>query len=211
MLDDILLGKTRAAILREIYLNPDRRTSFNELVRRLKSGAGAVSRELKILVATGLVAEEREGNHRFLLAEKQSPLFAELKAFITKASGAPSIIREALQGLDDQIELALVFGSVAKGIERADSDLDLFVIGTAGYSVLSERMHAAEERLGRKVQTFYFDVNSPTDHASLRKPSMRAMLTGSKLFAIGDEAQLKRFISKGRTGHRKPNKPGQSD
>jgi hypothetical protein len=51
MLDDVLLGKTRAAILRELYLNPDRRISFNELVRRLKSGAGAVSRELKVLIA----------------------------------------------------------------------------------------------------------------------------------------------------------------
>jgi hypothetical protein len=42
MLDTVLLGKTRAAILRELFLNPDRRLSFNELVRRAKAGAGAV-------------------------------------------------------------------------------------------------------------------------------------------------------------------------
>jgi predicted nucleotidyltransferase len=170
MLDDVLLGKTRAAILREFYLNPDRRISFNELVRRLKSGAGAVSRELKVLIESGLITEEREGNHRFLTAGKQSPLFAELKAFIAKASGAPSIVREALRDLEDQIELALVFGSVAKGNERADSDLDLLVIGTAGYSVVRERMYAIEGRLGRKVQTLYFDVNSPADRARMIMP-----------------------------------------
>jgi predicted nucleotidyltransferase len=211
MLDDVLLGKTRAAILREFYLNPDRRISFNELVRRLKSGAGAVSRELKVLIESGLITEEREGNHRFLTAGKQSPLFAELKAFIAKASGAPSIVREALRDLEDQIELALVFGSVAKGNERADSDLDLLVIGTAGYSVVSERMYAIEGRLGRKVQTLYFDVNSPADRVSLRKSSMQAMLSGPRLFVIGDEAQLQQFLSNERVGRGKPDKSQQSN
>lgn len=211
MLDDILFGKTRAAILRELYLNPDRRISFNELVRRLKSGAGAVSRELKVLIASGLVAEEREGNHRFLTAGKQSPLFVELKAFVTKASGAPSIIRDALRDLENRIELAFVFGSVAKGIEHADSDLDLFVIGTAGYPLVSERMYAAEGRLGRKVQTLYFDTNSPTDRVSLRKPSMQAMLSGPKLFVIGDEAQLQRYLSGEGRGRGKTGKSRQSD
>ena len=44
MLDEVLFGKTRAALLRELYTNPDRRLSFNELVRRLTSGPGASSR-----------------------------------------------------------------------------------------------------------------------------------------------------------------------
>jgi DNA-binding transcriptional ArsR family regulator len=211
MLDDILFGKTRAAILRELYLNPDRRISFNELVRRLKSGAGAVSRELKVLIASGLITEEREGNHRFLTAGKQSPLFAELKAFVTKASGAPSIVRDALRDLEDRIELAFVFGSVAKGIEHADSDLDLFVIGTAGYSLVSERVHAAEGRLGRKVQTLYFDTNSPADRVSLRKSSMQAMLSGPRLFVIGNESQLQRYLSDEGKGRGKTGKSRQSD
>src|SRR3981189_2479225 len=75
MLDAILLGKTRSAVLREMFLNPDRRVSFNELVRRVKSGDGAVARELKILIDAGLVLEQREGNQRFLAARKDSPVF----------------------------------------------------------------------------------------------------------------------------------------
>src|SRR5258707_14201117 len=66
MLDAILLGKTRSAVLREMYLNPDRRVSFNELVRRVKSGDGAVARELKILINAGLTLDQRRGNQRFL-------------------------------------------------------------------------------------------------------------------------------------------------
>jgi DNA-binding transcriptional ArsR family regulator len=89
MLDAVLLGKTRSAVLRELFLNPDRRLSFNELVRRVKSGDGAVARELRTLIEAGLIAEQREGNQRFLSARRESPVFVELKAFIAKTSGAP--------------------------------------------------------------------------------------------------------------------------
>jgi hypothetical protein len=43
MLDAVLLGKTRSAVLRELLANPDRRVSFNELVRRAMTGDGAVA------------------------------------------------------------------------------------------------------------------------------------------------------------------------
>ncbi len=211
MLDNILFGKTRAALLRELYANPDRRVSFNQLVRRLKSGPGAISRELATLTSAGLVAEQREGNQRFLSAGTSSPLFSELKALITKASGAPTFIREALQGLEDQIDIAVIFGSVAKGTERADSDVDLFIIGTAGYSVVTQRMYSIEDRLGRKVQTLYFDPSSPTDRASLQKSSTRAMLAGPKLFVLGDERRLEAFISAEEERHGQKNKPRQPD
>jgi predicted nucleotidyltransferase len=190
MLDAVLLGKTRSAVLREMFLNPDRRVSFNELVRRVKSGDGAVARELKILIDAGLVVEQREGNQRFLAARKDSPVFPELKAFISKTSGAPFIVREALAGLEDQIAIVFVFGSVAQGSERADSDLDLFVIGTEGYSVVTERLYPIEERLGRRVQVLYFDPTSAQDRKSLRKPSMKSILSGPKLFVLGDESKL---------------------
>jgi predicted nucleotidyltransferase len=190
MLDAVLLGKTRSAVLREMFLNPDRRVSFNELVRRVKSGDGAVARELKILIEAGLVVERREGNQRFLAARKDSPVFVELKAFISKTSGAPFIVREVLAGLEDQIAIAFVFGSVAQGSERVDSDLDLFVIGTAGYSVVTERLYPIEERLGRRVEVLYFDPTSAQDRKSLRKSSMKSILSGPKLFVLGDESKL---------------------
>ena len=189
-LDTLLLGKTRAAVLREMFMNPDRRLSFNELVRRVKSGDGAVARELRTLIDAGLLAEEREGNQRFLSARRSSPVFEELKSFIAKTSGAPALVREALAGLGDQIIVAFIFGSVAQGREQAESDLDLFVIGTAGYSELMEKLHPLEERLGRPVQLLCFDPSSVQDRQSLRKASMRKILTGPKQFVLGDEAQL---------------------
>ena len=195
MLDELLFGKTRAALLRELYSNPDRRISFNELVRRLKSGPGAISRELAMLTAAGLVIEQREGNQRFLSAGVASPVFGEIRAFIAKASGIPSIVREALRDLERSIDVAVIFGSVAKGVERADSDIDLFIVGSPGYSVVTERLYGIQDRLGRRVQTLYFDPRSAADRASLRKPATRALLSGPKLFVLGDERILEASMS----------------
>jgi predicted nucleotidyltransferase len=197
MLDAVLLGKTRSAVLREMFMNPDRRVSFNELVRRVRSGDGAVARELKILIEAGLIVEQREGNQRFLAARKDSPVFQELKAFISKTSGTPYIVREALAGLEDLITVAFVFGSVAQGSERTDSDLDLFVIGSVGYSVVTERLYPVEERLGRRVQVLYFDPTSAQDRKSLRKSSMKAILMGPKLFVLGDDSGLAALLDDG--------------
>jgi predicted nucleotidyltransferase len=195
VLDELLFGRTRAALLRELYANPDRRISFNELVRRLRSGPGAISRELAMLTEAGLVIEQREGNQRFLSAGVASPVFAEIRAFIAKASGVPSLLREALRDLEDSIDVAVIFGSVAHGAERADSDVDLFIVGSPGYSVVTERLYGVQERLGRRVQTLYFDPKSAVDRASLRKPATRALLSGPKLFVLGDERTLEASMS----------------
>jgi predicted nucleotidyltransferase len=195
MLDELLFGRTRAAVLRELYANPDRRISFNELVRRLRSGPGAVSRELALLTGAGLVIEQREGNQRLLAAGVSSPVFAELRAFIAKTSGVQLVVREALSDLESMIDVAVIFGSVAKGTEHADSDLDLFVVGRVGYSVVTQRMHSVADRLGRRVQTLYFDAGSAVDRASLRKPATRALLSGPKLFVLGDERALETLMS----------------
>jgi predicted nucleotidyltransferase len=93
------------------------------------------------------------------------------------------------------VQLAVIFGSVAAGNERAGSDLDLFVIGTTSYSALSERLYAVEDRLGRKVQTLYFKAESATDRASLRKPATRALLSGPKVFVVGNERTLEKLLS----------------
>ncbi len=202
MLDAVLLGKTRSAVLREMFLNPDQRLSFNELVRRTKTGDGAVAREVKLLLDAGLLIEQREGNQRFLAARKDSPVFPELKAFLGKTSGIPAVVREALAALEDKIEVAFIFGSVAQGRERADSDLDLFVIGTAGYSVVTEHLYPIEQRLGRRVQILYFDPSFPEDRGSLQKSSMQAILTSQKVFVLGDESRLATLLAPARNTRR---------
>jgi predicted nucleotidyltransferase len=51
-----------------------------------------------------------------------------LRAVVLKTFGIADPLRDALKPLRDLIELALVYGSVAKGDDRGGSDIDLLVV-----------------------------------------------------------------------------------
>lgn len=53
-----------------------------------------------------------------------------------------------MRPFESRIALALVYGSVAKGLDHAGSDIDLLVVSTA--ELLPELL-AIEDQLGRKV------------------------------------------------------------
>ncbi|HXT25127.1 MAG TPA: nucleotidyltransferase domain-containing protein [Candidatus Eisenbacteria bacterium] len=44
------------------------------------------------------------------------------------------ILHEALTSLKDRIKLGLLYGSIARGEEKASSDVDLMVVGEISFS-----------------------------------------------------------------------------
>ena len=71
--------------------------------------------------------------------------------FMRNVSDSATIIRTALSSLEPEIEIAFVFGSTARNEQDAESDIDLFLIGSITLKDLSKPLREAEERLGRDV------------------------------------------------------------
>lgn len=63
-------------------------------------------------------------------------------------------IRAALRGRSDVI-VALVFGSISRGVDRADSDVDVAVVGP-GVDLLALRAELSNQ-LGREVDIVHLD------------------------------------------------------
>lgn len=85
-------------------------------------------------------------------ANASSPIFSELRGIVLKTVGLVEPLREALEPLADRIELAFVFGSVAKLSDHGASDVDLLVISdTLGYGDVFEALQSAEKQLARAV------------------------------------------------------------
>jgi predicted nucleotidyltransferase len=55
------------------------------------------------------------------------------------------------------IEEAFLYGSYARGDERATSDLDLMIVGSVDQEALSEQITNAERDLGRDVNPTTYD------------------------------------------------------
>lgn len=62
-----------------------------------------------------------------------------------------NVLRDALQSIGNQVELAFVFGSTARKRQTPESDIDLMIIGDVSQKSLSSPLRAAEKTLGRRI------------------------------------------------------------
>lgn len=151
-LAESLFTPVQQRVLGLLFGQPGRRFQSAELIRLAGSGTGAPHRLLRRLAGSGLVLVSMDGRQKYYQANPASPIFEELVQLIRKTVGLVGPLREELTPFGDQIRAAFVYGSVASGTDRADSDIDLMVIAEGlDYSTLFEALQVAERRLGRPI------------------------------------------------------------
>jgi hypothetical protein len=85
-----------------------------ELIELARTGSGAVQRELERLTASGLVSVEVTGNQKRYAANRESPIFEELRGIVDKTAGVAAALAAALAPLAASVKLAILYGSVAR-------------------------------------------------------------------------------------------------
>lgn len=190
-LADVLFTPVQQRVLGLLFGQPERRFQSAELIRLAGAGTGAVHRLLMRLAATGLLRVEAVGNQKFYRANEHAPVYAELVGLVRKTVGLAGPLHAALAPLAARITAAFVYGSVAKGSDRATSDIDLMVIAEGlDYATLTTALAAAEESLARPV-----NPNLMTRREWRRKQaeadSFAARIAAQpKVFVIGAEDDL---------------------
>ncbi len=198
---DALFTKTQQRVLAVLFGQSDRSFYANEIIGLAASGSGAVQRELARLEAASLVTVRRVGNQKHYQANHAAPIFAELRAIVLKTFGVADVLRAALQPLWPSIELAFVYGSLAKGTEHAGSDVDLMVIGSVSSNAqLLEALMPAQTQLGRAVNpTLYTQAEFAQRLRDGRSFIMR-VLDQPKMFVKGCEHDIARIGGAGESG-----------
>lgn len=185
-LGSALFGKTQQRVLGMLFGQPERTFYLSELIALAGAGSGAVQREVARLVHSGLVAMSARDGRRVYKADESSPIFGELCSIVDKTSGVSEQLRRALAPLAKDIVLAILFGSVAKDADKADSDIDLLVVSDSlMLEDLFRTLAAAEERLGRPINpTLYttaeFDARQRSDN-----PFVMKVLSGRHRVLLG--------------------------
>jgi predicted nucleotidyltransferase len=86
---------------------------------------------------------------------------------------------------------AFVYGSVAKGDDTADSDIDLMVIADdLTYADLFAALETASTRLGRKVAPTIYSPKELARRMKRDSSFVTRVLRQPKLWLIGDERAL---------------------
>jgi len=190
---DVLFGKGRGAILGLLYEHPDQSFYYRQLTRELKDlSVGTLQRELDTLSQLGLIERSTLGKQVFYRANRSHPIFQELRALVAKTVGAIPMLRSALAPLSSQISFAFIYGSMARGQERAESDIDLIVVGKASLEDVLIRLSNIEASLRRAVNPTVYSPAEFRTKLTGGNHFLNSVVRGEKVFLLGDEDELRK-------------------
>jgi predicted nucleotidyltransferase len=184
------MPKNRQLLLGALFGQPGRAWYAAELAKHLGVLRSGVQRDLKALTGAGLLKSHRKGHMVFFQANEKAPVFPELHGLMLKTIGLVDVLQEALAPMQEEIQVAFVYGSIAAAREEPDSDVDLMIVGSAQRMRLSRPLQEAGVKLGRVVNLTLF---GPGEFKAKRKQHfLSAVLDKPKLFVIGTERDLER-------------------
>ena len=185
----IFKSKTRAAIFRLYFTNPEAEYYLRELERTLSTPVSMIRKELLRLEEAGIFVSRKRGNLTFFSLNKVYPLFNELKSIVLKTVGAAGLLKQALTKVKG-IEASFIYGSFARAQERAGSDIDLLIIGKIDENVLLKEINAAEKSLKREINYTIFSQQEFLKKKKEKDAFIKELLTSQKIFLIGGVDEL---------------------
>lgn len=189
-LGGVLFTRTQQRVLALLFGQPERSFYANEIVRFAACGTGAVHRELQRLASARLVTTQRVGNQRHFQANRDAPIFSELRGMVVKTFGVAEPVRNALLPLADKVVLAFVFGSVATGEDHADSDIDVLVVSDSlTYPDVIRALSGAEALVHREINPVLWSGEEWREKQQSRDGFARRVATGPRIHLLGPEIE----------------------
>lgn len=185
----IFKSKTRKELFKLYFTNPESEYYLRELERLLKIPVSMIRKELIRLEETGIFTSHRRGNLVYFRLNKAYPLFEELKSIVFKTVGVEGMLRQVIKSIKG-VKLAFIYGSFAKNEERADSDIDLFVVGDINEDELLMKIKKAEEELKREINYTICPANEFNEKKRKKDYFILDLLENPKVFLIGDKNDL---------------------
>lgn len=142
------------------FLFAHMRESFyvRELARTLAVDPTNLSRELRALERQGVLVSELRGQARYYRLNARYRAFRELKGMVAKTVGVVGMLQDAFRTMRE-VQLALLYGSFAKGREDEASDIDVLVVGNPPSERLADAVAVLEKRLGREINVTTYAPN----------------------------------------------------
>jgi predicted nucleotidyltransferase len=188
-----IFGKTRQAVLALLYGRADSSFYTKQVLDAVKIGRGTVQRELKNLTDTGIIIREVQGRQVYYRANEKCPIFNELKSIVRKTFGVADVLRQSLAPKADKVQVAFIFGSVARSADDRRSDIDLMVVGRITFGDVVSLLKPAEEKVGREVNPVVYPVAEFKKKVKEDHHFIKTVLEEEKIFVIGDEDKLRKL------------------
>jgi len=187
-LSPFLGSEARARLLAHFVVHPESREHVRALERHTGLGKRSLQAELARLEAMGLVRREREGRLVLYVRSGYTPQWRAIEALVGEY-GIPLLLRDALADVPG-IEAAFIFGSLARGDARPDSDVDVLIYGDPDLSALGHAMGDLALLLERRLDVKTYDRVRFIRDNRFGASFLPSALAGPKLWLLGAEEVL---------------------
>ena len=189
-LASLLFGTHRRDALALLLLHPEDSLHVREIGRITGKAPGTMLRELNRLADAGVIIRRPVGNQVQFQANAACPIYEDLRNILKKTAAIADVLRGAIEPLAERIQAAFVYGSVARGDERAGSDLDLMIIGEVKFAEVVHALAAAGETLRREINPNLYPIREFRAKVAAGDPFLKRVLADKKIFLIGDAHDL---------------------
>lgn len=190
MLSSLIFSEYRKRILGLLLLNPNASYHVRELARLTNTPPGTIHKELVKLTAGGILQSKKMGNQVHYSADMQCPIFEELAGILRKTSGLVDVLAEALISVSSEISLAFIFGSVARGEQHSNSDVDIMLIGSISFGEAVQALYSTQATLQRELNPVVYSIEEFERRLESNDSFIKEVLAKPKLFIIGTEHEL---------------------
>lgn len=187
---EALFPTIRAGVLAATLLQPEHWWYLTELARYLNVTPSSLQRELESLAHAGVLLHRRDGRRAYFKANGESPIYPELSGLMNKTTGIVPSLRDALNRFGGRIKLAVLYGSMARGTERPESDVDLLIVGALQQFDLLPVLRKLENRFRREVNVTLFSPDEFQRKRAQKDHFISSVLRGKTILLKGTLNEL---------------------
>lgn len=191
VLADIFSSRTRAEFFRILFGLDSAEVHLREIERLSGLTIGTIRQEAAKLERLSLILKRKDGNRSYYRANKKHPLYDLINKMVLRTFGVIGLLEKKFKKFD--LEFAFIFGSVASGTERPESDVDLFLIGNTSLRAVSSAVSQVSLEVGREINSHVMKPEEFRRRKLEGEHFVARVLETPILMIIGKEDELRKM------------------
>ncbi len=155
MIETLISSKTRINILLKFFLNPECTSYLRELSTEFNESTNAIRLELNRFEEAGMLDTMLNGNRKIFRANKNHPLYLDIRNILLKYIGIDQIIEKVIKKLGNPEKVYLT-GEFAKG--RDGKIIDLIIVGDINKAFLIKCIETVESQIDKKIRYIVYRI-----------------------------------------------------
>jgi predicted nucleotidyltransferase len=191
MFSQFFPNQTLMDVFLYFILNPVEETYLARIVESTDKALIQVQRSIKRLVDSGLVSKSTHHNKTYYKTNTKHVAYDELRHLAIQAKIFSAPFEADLQHLENKVDFAFVYGSIAKGSNTPESDIDLFFVGSLSHDDIRSFIFMLGRELVQEINVIILSPSKLEKLIADQDPFILNVIKGSKIWLFGDKNEFK--------------------